>query len=63
MTHGRAMRSTPPKPISTPSNRVGVTRSLRRKSAAATKENSGMAPLSAPAMPEGSRAVPAAYAK
>ena len=63
VSHGRAMRRTPPKPTRTPASRSGVIRSLRSRMAAVRNENSGIAPLSAPAIPESSRAVPAAKAK
>ena len=63
VSHGRAISRTPPKPTATPSALSGVMASLRRKTAALTNENRGIAPLSAPAMPEASSDVPDANAK
>jgi hypothetical protein len=63
VAQGRAMSRTPLKPMRMPRRRSGVTCSLRSRMAALRNENSGMAPLSAPATPEASSEVPAAKAK
>ena len=60
---GRAMSSTPLKPMRIPRSRRGVTCSLRSKMAALKNENKGIDPLRAPAIPEASSEVPAAKAK